>query len=207
MKNKEILQLVDEIKQGNKRAENKLYTKIYPFINLLCNNFVKNKEEVEDLTSESLIKIFQNINDYNTEYTFLTWAGSITRNNCVNFLRSKSYKINQLTNNDDISMFETSTLFEIPNILKDDIFKKDVNERFGSYDIQRCLNKLKPIEKQVVNLVYFQGYKVKELDDIFTDLDSRNIRLILFRAKKKIKYNLLQLEENKNKNNNQILFS
>jgi RNA polymerase sigma factor (sigma-70 family) len=200
MKNEEILQLVDEIKQGNKRAENKLYTKIYPFINLLCNNFVKNKEEVEDLTSESLIKIFQNINDYNTEYTFLTWAGSITRNNCLNFLRSKSYKINQLTNNDDISMFETSTLFEIPNILKDDIFKKDVNERFGSYDIQRCLNKLKPIEKQVVNLVYFQGYKVKELDDIFTDLDSRNIRLILFRAKKKIKYNLLQLEENKNNN-------
>lgn len=200
MKNKEILQLVDEIKQGNKRAENKLYTKIYPFINLLCNNFVKNKEEVEDLTSESLIKIFQNINDYNTEYTFLTWAGSITRNNCLNFLRSKSYKINQLTNNDDISMFETSTLFEIPNILKDDIFKKDVNERFGSYDIQLCLNKLKPIEKQVVNLVYFQGYKVKELDDIFTDLDSRNIRLILFRAKKKIKYNLLQLEENKNNN-------
>jgi RNA polymerase sigma factor (sigma-70 family) len=200
MKNKEILQLVNEIKQGNRKAENKLYTKIYPFINLLCNNFVKNKEEVEDLTSESLIKIFQNINDYNTEYTFLTWAGSIARNNCLNFLRSKSYKINQLTNNDDISMFETSTLFEIPNILKDDIFKKDVNERFGSYDIQRCLNKLKPIEKQVVNLVYFQGYKVKELDDIFTDLDSRNIRLILFRAKKKIKYNLLQLEENKNNN-------
>lgn len=200
MKNQEILQLVNEIKQGNRKAENKLYTKIYPFINLLCNNFVKNKEEVEDLTSESLIKIFQNINDYNTEYTFLTWAGSITRNNCLNFLRSKSYKINQLTNNDDISMFETSTLFETPNILKDDIFKKDVNERFGSYDIQLCLNKLKPIEKQVVNLVYFQGYKVKELDDIFTDLDSRNIRLILFRAKKKIKYNLLQLEENKNNN-------
>lgn len=200
MKNQEILQLVNEIKQGNRKAENKLYTKIYPFINLLCNNFVKNKEEVEDLTSESLIKIFQNINDYNTEYTFLTWAGSITRNNCLNFLRSKSYKINQLTNNDDISLFETSTLFETPNILKDDIFKKDVNERFGSYDIQLCLNKLKPLEKQVVNLVYFQGYKVKELDDIFTDLDSRNIRLILFRAKKKIKYNLLQLEENKNNN-------
>jgi len=204
MKNQEILQLVNEIKQGNRKAENKLYTKIYPFINLLCSNFVKNKEEVEDLTSESLIKIFQNINDYNTEYTFLTWAGSITRNNCLNFLRSKSYKINQLTNNDDISMFETSTLFETPNILKDDIFKKDVNERFGSYDIQLCLNKLKPIEKQVVNLVYFQGYKVKELDDIFTDLDSRNIRLILFRAKNKIKYNLLQLEENKNNNKNII---
>lgn len=205
MKNQEILQLVNEIKQGNRKAENKLYTKIYPFINLLCNNFVKNKEEVEDLTSESLIKIFQNINDYNTEYTFLTWAGSITRNNCLNFLRSKSYKINQLTNNDDISLFETSTLFETPSLLKNDVFDKNANERFGSYDIQLCLNKLKPLEKQVVNLVYFQGYKVKELNNIFTDLDSVNIRVTLFRAKKKIKNNLLQLE--KKKNNNQILFS
>ena len=200
MNNQEILQLVNEIKQGNRKAENKLYTKIYPFINLMCYNFVKNKEEVEDLTSESLIKIFQNINDYNTNYTFLTWAGSITKNNCLNFIRSKSYKFRQLTNTDDISMLETSTLFETPTLLNDDIFKKDVNERFGSYDIQLCLNKLTPIEQQVVNLVYCQGYKVKELYNIFTDLDSRNIRLILFRAKKKIKYNLLQLEENKNNN-------
>ena len=199
MKNQEILQLVNEIKQGNRKAENKLYTKIYPFINLMCYNFVKNivknkEEEVEDLTSETIIKIFQNINDYNTEYTFLTWVGSIARNNCFNFFKSKSYKINKLTENDDISMLDT------PYLLKDDIFKKDVNERFGSYDIQLCLNKLNPIEKQLIDLVYFQGYKVKELNDIFTDLDPRNIRLILYRAKNKIKDNLLQLEENKNNN-------
>ena len=198
MKNQEILQLVDEIKQGNRRAENKLYTKLYPFISLMCYNFVKNKEECEDLTSESFIKIFQHINEYNTNYTFLTWAGSITKNNCLNFIRGKSYKNIQLTHSDDISMLETSTLFETPTFLKDDVFKKDVNERFGDYDIQLCLNKLNPLEKQVVNLVYFQGYKVKELDDIFTNLDSRNIRLILFRAKQKIKNNLLQLENKKN---------
>lgn len=201
MRNEEIVKLVNEIKQGNKRAESKLYTKIYPFINLMCNKLlIKNKEDVEDLTSESIIKIFQYINEYNTDYTFLTWAGSITKNHCLNFLRSKSYKIIELTNkNDDVSMLETYTL------LKDDIFDKSVNERFGSYDIQLCLNKLTPIEQQVVNLVYCQGYKVKELYDIFTDLSEENIRLILYRARKNMKSNLLELE--KNKTNNQILFS
>lgn len=201
MKNKEILQLVDEIKQGNKRAESKLYTKIYPFINLMCNKLlIKNKEDVDDLTSESIIKIFQHINEYNTDYTFLTWAGSITKNNCLNFIRSKSYKIIELTNkNDDVSSIETYTL------LKDDIFDKSVNERFGSYDIQLCINKLTPIEKQVIELVYCQGYQVKELYDIFTDLDPRNIRVTLWRARKKMKSNLLKLE--KNKTNNQKFFS
>lgn len=200
MKNEEILQLVDEIKQGNKRAESKLYTKLYPFIKLMCNKFVKNKEDAEDLTSESIIKIFQYINEYNTDYAFLTWVGSITKNHCLNFIRSKSYKIIELTNkNDDVSMLETYTL------LKDDIFDKSVNERFGSYDIQLCLNKLKPLQKQVIELVDCQGYQVKELYDIFTDLSEENIRLILCRARKKMKSNLLKLE--KNKNNNQKLFS
>lgn len=200
MKNEEILQLVDEIKQGNKRAESKLYTKLYPFINLMCNKFVKNKEDAEDLTNESFIKIFQYINEYNTDYAFLTWVGSITKNNCLNFIRSKSYKIIELTNkNDDVSSIETYTL------LKDDIFDKSVNERFGSYDIQLCINKLKPIEKQVIELVYCQGYQVKELYNIFTNLREENIRLILYRARKKMKSNLLKLE--KNKTNNQILFS
>lgn len=200
MKNEEILQLVDEIKQGNKRAESKLYTKLYPFINLMCYKLVKNKEDAEDLTSESFIKIFQYINEYSTDYTFLTWVGSITKNHCLNFLRSKSYKIIELTNkNDDVSMFETYTL------LKDDIFDKSVNERFGSYDIQLCINKLNPIEKQVIELVYCQGYQVKELYNIFTNLTEENIRVTLYRARNKMRDNLLKLE--KNKTNNQIVFS
>lgn len=204
MKQKEILQLVNEIKQGNKIAENKLYTNLYPFIYLICYKIVNNREDAEDLTNENFIKIFQHINEYNTNYTFLTWAGSITKNNCLNFIRGKSYKNLQLTHSDDISMLETSTLFETPTFFKDDVFKKDVNERFGDYDIQLCLNKLNPLEKQLIDLVYFQGYKVKELYNIFTDLKSINIRVTLFRAKQKIKDNLLQLE--KKKNNNQKVF-
>lgn len=198
MKNEEILQLVDEIKQGNKRAESKLYTKIHPFINLMCNSFGKTKEDVEDLVSESFIKIFQNINEYNTEYAFLTWAGKITKNHCLNFIRSKSFKIIELTQNYD------NSIYEAPSLLNDDILNKDVNDCFGSYDIQQCLNKLNPREKQIIELVS-QGYSDQELYDIFPNLDPRYIRVIIWRARKKMKDNLLQLE--KNKNNNQKLLS
>jgi RNA polymerase sigma-70 factor (ECF subfamily) len=190
----EIIELVKEIQKGNKIAETKLYKGLHSFVYLICYNYIKNKEDAEDLTNESFVKIFKSIDTYETKCTFLTWVGTITKNNCLNFVRSKSYKNLQLNYNFD------NVLFETPSLLKNDDFDKNVNERFGDYDIQLCINKLNPLEKQLIDLVYFQGYKVKELDDIFTDLDSRNIRLILFRAKKKIKYNLLQLEENKNNN-------
>lgn len=198
MKNEEILQLVDEIKQGNKIAENKLYTNLFPFIYLTCYKILNNKEDAEDLTNESFVKIFKSIETYETKCTFLTWAGTITKNNCKNFIRSKSYKFLQLTHNDD------NSLFEIPTLSKDDILDKSVNERFGSYDIQLCINKLNPLEKQLIDLVYFQGYKVKELYDIFTDLDSRYIRLKLYRARNKMRYNLLQLEKNKSTLNDKV---
>ena len=200
MKNKEILQLVNEIKQGNKRAENKLYTNLYPFINLTCNNFVNNKEDAEDLAHEILVKIFKLIDTNKSKRNFLAWASLITRNNCLNFIRSKSYKIIELTENDDISMLDT------PYLLKDDILDdENINERFCSYDIQLCLNKLTPREKQIIELVYYQGYKVKELYDILPNWHPSNIRIFLWLAKKNMKSNLLELEKKKNKN--QKLFS
>ena len=188
----EIIKLVKEIQKGNKIAETKLYKGLHSFVYLICYNYIKNKEDAEDLTNESFVKIFKSIDTYETKYTFLTWVGNITKNNCLNFVRSKSYKNLQLNYNVD------NLLFETPSLLKNDVFDKNVNERFGDYDIQLCINKLNPLEKQLINLVYFQGYKVKELNNIFTDLDSVNIRVILFRAKKKIKNNLLQLEKKKN---------
>jgi RNA polymerase sigma-70 factor (ECF subfamily) len=193
----EIIELVKEIQKGNKIAETKLYKGLHSFVYLICYNYIKNKEDAEDLTNESFVKIFKSIDTYETKCTFLTWVGTITKNNCLNFVRSKSYKNLQLNYNFD------NVLFETPSLLKNDDFDKNVNERFGDYDIQLCINKLNPLEKQLIDLVYFQGYKVKELNNIFTDLDSVNIRVILFRAKKKIKNNLLQLE--KKKNNNQII--
>ena len=187
----EIIELVKEIQKGNKIAETKLYKGLHSFVYLICYNYIKNKEDAEDLTNESFVKIFKSIDTYETKYTFLTWVGTITKNNCLNFVRSKSYKNLQFTYNDDNSLFET------PSVLKNDVFDKNANERFGEYDIQLCINKLNPLEKQLIDLVYFQGYKVKELNNIFTNLDSVNIRVILFRAKKKIKNNLLQLEKKK----------
>lgn len=188
----EIIELVKEIQKGNKIAETKLYKGLHSFVYLICYNYIKNKEDAEDLTNESFVKIFKSIDTYETKCTFLTWVGTITKNNCLNFVRSKSYKNLQLNYNGD------NLLFETPSLLKNDDFDKNVNERFGDYDIQLCINKLNPLEKQLIDLVYFQGYKVKELNNIFTDLDSVNIRVILFRAKKKIKNNLLQLEKKKN---------
>jgi RNA polymerase sigma factor (sigma-70 family) len=204
MKNEEYLQLVNEIKQGDKRAESKLYNNLYPFINLMCYKLVNNKEDAEDLAHEILVKIFKLIETDKSKRNFLSWASLITRNHCLNFIRLVSYKNLQLTENDD----NLSYLLKDDNLtylLKDDIFDENINERFGSYDIQLCLNKLKPIEKKVIDLVYCQGYKIKELFDIFTDLNPRNIRMILWRARNKMKSNLLKLE--KNKTNNQKLFS
>lgn len=188
----EIIELIKEIQKGNKIAETKLYKGLHSFVYLICYNYIKNKEDAEDLTNESFVKIFKSIETYESKCTFLTWVGSITKNNCLNFIRGKSYKNLQLTHNNDNLLFETSSL------LNDDIFDKNVNERFGEYDIQLCLNKLNPLEKKLIDLVYFQGYKVKELNDIFTDLKSINIRVMLYRAKQKIKSNLLQLEKKKN---------
>ena len=82
----EIIELVKEIQKGNKIAETKLYKGLHSFVYLICYNYIKNKEDAEDLTNESFVKIFRSIDTYESKYTFLTWVGTITKNNCLNLM-------------------------------------------------------------------------------------------------------------------------
>lgn len=58
-------------------------------------------EDAENLLQEVFIKIYKNINDYNTNFSFSSWIYRITHNTTIDFHRKNKNKINISLETDD----------------------------------------------------------------------------------------------------------
>ena len=116
-------------------------------------NLIKDKEEAEDVLQEVFVKIWKNIDTYNTSKGRLyTWMLNIARNTSIDKLRSKNFNNNQKNLSTD----------NFVHILDDN--SKSIN-KIDAIGIKEFIKKLKPKCIQLIDLLFFKGYTQQEASD------------------------------------------
>ena len=116
-------------------------------------NLIKDKEEAEDVLQEVFVKIWKNIDTYNTSKGRLyTWMLNIARNSSIDKLRSKGFNNNQKNLSTD----------NFVHILDDN--SKTIN-KIDAIGIKEFIKKLKPKCIQLIDLLFFKGYTQQEASD------------------------------------------
>ena len=116
-------------------------------------NLIKDKEEAEDVLQEVFVKIWKNIDTYNTSKGRLyTWMLNIARNTSIDKLRSKGFNNNQKNLSTD----------NFVHILDDN--SKAIN-KIDAIGIKEFIKKLKPKCIQLIDLLFFKGYTQQEASD------------------------------------------
>ena len=116
-------------------------------------NLIKDKEEAEDVLQEVFVKIWKNIDTYNTSKGRLyTWMLNIARNTSIDKLRSKGFNNNQKNLSTD----------NFVHILDDN--SKAIN-KIDAIGIKAFIKKLKPKCIQLIDLLFFKGYTQQEASD------------------------------------------
>jgi RNA polymerase sigma-70 factor (ECF subfamily) len=116
-------------------------------------NLIKDKEEAEDVLQEVFVKIWKNIDTYNTSKGRLyTWMLNIARNASIDKLRSKNFNNNQKNLSTD----------NFVHILDDN--SKTIN-KIDAIGIKEFIKKLKPKCIQLIDLLFFKGYTQQEASD------------------------------------------
>lgn len=116
-------------------------------------NLIKDKEEAEDVLQEVFVKIWKNIDTYNTSKGRLyTWMLNIARNTSIDKLRSKNFNNNQKNLSTD----------NFVHILDDN--SKTINQ-IDAIGIKEFIKKLKPKCIQIIDLLFFKGYTQQEASD------------------------------------------
>ena len=104
----------------------------------------------EDITQDTFIKVWKNINKYNQSYSFKAWIFTIARNTTTDLLRKKKSILFSNLDNEDSSPFE-STIADDAELPSEALMKLEDSEYLNS-----VLKKL-PLNYQSVILLRYQN--------------------------------------------------
>ncbi|MRX47995.1 RNA polymerase sigma factor [Pedobacter puniceum] len=114
---------------------------------------VADREIAEDVLQETLVKIWNSIHQYDaTKGRLFTWMVNVARNLAIDKLRSKDFR-NHSKNQD------------IENHVNAIDEQRNTTYRPELLGVKDLVEKLKPEQKKIVELVYFQGYTHVEVSN------------------------------------------
>lgn len=149
---------------------------------------MKGREEAQDVTQESFIKAFQQLGSYEGRAKFSTWLYTIVYRTALNQNKRNQEKNSSFAESEEaIPDFTTSQ-------------HQQMEEREQQKIIKRAIEKLPKTEALLVTLFYINENSIKEIKHI-TGLSLSNIKIKLYRARKKLKKDLAFLIKSQQEKN------
>lgn len=149
----------------------------------ICYDMLKNQEDAEDLLQETYFSLYKNLNRYSNlpENDIKNIICKIALNKCRDLLKSKSKKLENLTDYDETKLEN----YLIDNKIDEQIYLKD-RKMF----VIKMINELKMPYRQILYDYYIDQ---KSLDEIAKSQDvlKDTLKVQLYRAKKLLKEKLV----------------
>lgn len=168
---KDEKELIFSIQNGNVQAFSILVDKHKNMVYSLVCKMVRPSEDAEEVAQDSFLKAFKSIKQFKGDSKFSTWLYKIAYFTAINHLR----KNKMLTCPIDMSTFDSGDKTAI----------EALNDEDQKQYIEKAMNYLKPIEKNLITLFYLDEFSNKEIQEI-TGLSQSNIKVSLMRTRKKL---------------------
>ena len=166
-------------KKGDMRAfekilyiyEKRIYSHLY--------RMVDQKEDAEDLTQTTFLKLYKNIKSINLDKNFNAWVYKIATNTAYDWLRKKRGHPEQFM--EDMGTIETI----------EDETAYDMIESLENKDaIEYAMNNIKKSYKSILILFYREELSYQEIADALS-VPLNTVKSNLYRAKKSLKEQLI----------------
>lgn len=175
---KNDLKYIDEVKEGDLEAFSHLVEKYKEMVYAVALKLLGNADDAEDIAQESFIKAYEKIGEFKKESKFSTWLYTITYRSALYYRRKNKISTRNIQVQDH-EVFQATANTQIEN------FKIEEQQKF----VKLAIDSLRPIEGLLVTLYYIDENTIEEISSI-TDLSVTNIKVKLFRARKKLKKRL-----------------
>jgi RNA polymerase sigma-70 factor (ECF subfamily) len=169
---------LERIRQGDKQLFALFLRKYEKIVNSIIYSMVFDIETTKDLTQDTFIKAYENLNSYNGNYEFKTWIAKIARNHTIDFIRKHKHTI---------------SLDEIDNESISDGKESAEDKNFIKKRVEHALAKLNEEERSIIVLKYFEGFSNFEIA-LALEMPENRINVKIFRAKEKMR-EFLNLEK------------
>jgi len=177
---------LDFVHEKNEKTFIKLIDRVKPGLQLYVKGFVGNdRDQVNEIVSQTFINIWEKIHQYNTKYNFSTWAYAIARNEAIGYLRQSKRNLSheQLAANHSRTLKLYSGAFHIdiecmgPN-----------NQEITTYLYDLTIKEINSLSEPYRTVMIQREVDKKQLHDIAEHLDwnLNTVKTRLRKARKEI---------------------
>ena len=143
-------EIVKMLRSKDEKAVRYLYDHYSKALLGLAFRIVQNQEMAEEILQETFVKIWLNAGSYDeTKGKLYTWMLNIARNLAIDKVRSSDFKKASKTQTIENSVHSINKDHSIginPEVM----------------DVKEIVNKLRPEQKELIDLIYFYGYTQAE---------------------------------------------
>ena len=168
--------LIIKAQNGDEGAFKFLMTKYYPRVYASLFAFTKSREDSEDLTQLTFIKVWQKINSFRGDSAFFTWVYRIAINLAKNHFASSASK------KDKVNISSDDLEIDIPSYENPEI---SLMHKQSLQNIQSYVKTLPESLKTAFTLREVDGKSYEEIS-IITDTPIGTVRSRIFRARESI---------------------
>jgi len=144
------LTLVNECAKGNSKAQRALFDKFAPKMLAVCQRYLRNNQEAEDVLQDGFVKVFQKIVDFKMEGSLEGWIRRIVVNTALDTIRKNKKLL------DDIQVEEVQYKVSF------------TDHQFDGMDLAQLMKLIDGMPdgyRIVFNMFAIEGYSHKEIAD------------------------------------------
>lgn len=142
--------IIEGCRERNSQAQNLLYKQFFGYAKSVCLRYSSSNEEAKEILNHGFLKVFNNIEKFDTELPFKAWLRTIMINTAINYY--KKYKKNYSEIGFDVAGEPTYDDAIISNITAEEILL--------------LVQKLSPVYRAVFVMYVVDGYNHKEIAEI-----------------------------------------
>ena len=143
--------IVAGCKNGDRKAQERLYKNYYRAMMTLCLRYTKNDADAVEVLNNGFLKVFKNIQRYDSgQASLYTWIRTVVINSCIDFIKQKQKLEHTKELNEDIQVHVYPEVFS----------------KMKADELLQLVRKLPSATQAVFNLYSFEGYSHKEIGQI-----------------------------------------
>ncbi len=151
----QITSLINGCCKNDRNSQRDVYYWLYDYALKICSRYINRIEEAEELTNESFVKLFKNIQHFDgnrngeTEARLKGWFKKIVVNTCIDHLRKTHLKLVNQEISEEGETFADNQETGIDKLMYQEIIES--------------IRQLSPVYRTVFNLFVMEGYSHEEI--------------------------------------------
>ncbi|MEZ4793186.1 MAG: sigma-70 family RNA polymerase sigma factor [Gelidibacter sp.] len=167
--------IINQIIEGDTKAFAVLVERYKDLVFTLALRMLKHREEAEEVSQDSFIKVYKSLGKFKGDSKFSTWVYKVAYNTCLDRIKRNKRQMIEVA----IDEFTEHEVKTIDNAL--DKLEKHEHQQ----TIQECLQLLPSEDGFLLTLYYFDDLSLGEISKI-VDIEPNTVKVKLFRSRKKL---------------------